>query len=96
MIIGFGETDEEVLDCVRELASMGVVANIRAIRVNEVNRAQLEKNLGSKIGIRDPKRVAQLVKAQKAIFKKYGLRPELFQTMCHRCACCDLTVGRDL
>ena len=96
VIIGLGETDDEVLDCIKELAEMGVVANLRALRVNDANARNLEGALGSAVGVRDPTRIERLVRAQKTIFEKAGLSPRGFRTMCHRCACCDLTVGVDL
>jgi len=96
IIIGLGETDRQVLTCVERLAKMGVVANLRALRINVQNARRLEKVIGTKVGVKEPGRLERLVKAQKAIFKKHQLIPETFRTMCHRCACCDLTVGVDL
>jgi hypothetical protein len=95
VIIGLGETDKEVIHCVKDLAKMGVVANIRAIRVNNTNIKKLEKALGKKVGVKDPERLIFLMKEQAKILDKYSLDPRIFRTMCHRCACCDLTLGQD-
>lgn len=95
VIIGLGETDTQVLKCVKDLAAMGIVANIRALRVNDANIKKLEKALGKKVGVKDPERLIRLMNEQAKIFAKRGLDPRFFRTMCHRCACCDLTVGRD-
>jgi len=96
IIIGLGETDGQVLKLVERLAKMGVVANIRALRINDSNVRRLEKTLGKKVGIKDPSRIEKLVVSQQKIFKRHGLDPRAFRTMCHRCACCDLTIGADL
>ena len=95
VIIGLGETDKDVLRCVKDLAAMGVVANLRALRVNDANIKKLEKALGKKVGVKDPERLLRLMSAQAKILVKYALDPRAFRTMCHRCACCDLTVGTD-
>ncbi|RLF29085.1 MAG: biotin synthase, partial [Thermoplasmata archaeon] len=38
----------------------------------------------------------RLAVEQKKVFKKYGLTPETFKTMCHRCGCCDIVPFIDL
>jgi lipoate synthase len=95
VILGLGETDKEILRCVKDLAKKGVVANLRALRVNDANIKKLEKALGKKVGVKDPQKLIFFMNELAKILAKYNLDPRSFKTMCHRCACCDLTVGTD-
>jgi biotin synthase-related radical SAM superfamily protein len=92
IIIGLGETEDDIVRILLALARMGVAANIRVLRINQVNREVLEKELGPDIGIKEPERVLRLVEAQRIIFEENGLDPGKFRTMCHSCGCCDLTL----
>jgi hypothetical protein len=92
VIIGLGERDEDVLKGVEDLARMGVAANIRSLRVAGPVMERLA-------GLHHPvsaERMLGLALAQKGIFKRHGLDPTLFKTMCHRCGCCDICVGKDI
>lgn len=96
LIVGLGETDEEVLETVRELAASGVAVNLRPLRLNAQNRGPLEKALGKEPETPRASRLLGLASAQKRIFSEHGLDPSLFQTMCHRCTACDLEPFRDI
>lgn len=95
IIIGLGESDENVLQGVDHLARSGCVATLRALRTNNINRAGLSQELGD-IGPVDQVRLLRLVAAQKAILEIHCLSTVDFKTMCHRCGCCDIVPFIDL
>ncbi len=95
IIYGLGETDENVLDGVEALASMGVVATLRPLRVNELNEAALTDALGE-IPIIAPERMLGLAQEHKRILEKHGLDTRSFKTMCHACTCCDIVPFQDI
>jgi biotin synthase-like enzyme len=95
IIIGLGESDENVLQGVEHLAQRGCVATLRALRTNNINRAGLSNELGE-IRPVDQTRLLRLVAAQKAILERHGLSTVNFRTMCHRCGCCDIVPFVDL
>jgi len=96
LLVGLGETDREVLRTVRELAAMGVAVNLRALRINALNRLPLLKALGKQPKPPGAPRMLRLARAQKRIFAQHGLDPSSFRTMCHRCTACDLEPFRDV
>jgi len=94
LIFGMGETDEELKDCMMNLASFGCVPGLRAVRVNDINRANL-----ASVGIAcdaDEERMIRLAHLQKRILEEHGLTTRTFRTMCFECGCCDLVPFRDL
>ncbi len=96
LIVGLGETDAELLVKVEELAKAGIVATLRGLRVNDLNKTKLTAALGFMPEPPGPSRLIHLAKAQKKIFEKYDLSTDEFQTMCHRCKCCDIVPQQDL
>jgi len=90
LLIGLGETDREVLRTVRELAAIGVAANLRPLRLNALNRSRLKNALGKEPRPPDAARIYRLALAQKKLFSEHGLDPSSFRTMCHRCTACDI------
>ncbi|MFA5313654.1 MAG: radical SAM protein [Methanomassiliicoccales archaeon] len=95
IIIGMGETDEDVLEGVEHLASLGCVATIRSIRTNDMNRWAIDQILG-KVEKVDEGRLLRLGKGQKRILEEHGLTTLNFKTMCHRCGCCDIVPFVDI
>jgi biotin synthase-related radical SAM superfamily protein len=95
IIYGMGESDDNVLDGVESLASMGVVATLRGIRINDTNREMLEEALGPLEPV-TAERMVRLAKAHKAILERHGLSTLTFSTMCHECTCCDIVPFRDI
>jgi hypothetical protein len=71
------------------LADIGSVANIRAVRINDINRERLQIALGDLRPL-DKERVIKLARMQKEILAKRGLSTKTFKTMCFPCSCCDL------
>ena len=96
LIIGLGESDEELINRVDELARIGVVANLRALRINEFNIQKLYDSLGYTPEPVPPERLINLGKKHREILDKYGLSTEEFQTMCHRCKSCDIVPQQDI
>jgi biotin synthase-related radical SAM superfamily protein len=96
LIIGLGETDEEILKTVEELAKLGVVATLRAIRLNDINTPKLTIALGTEPKPVPPNRLLELAKKQKQILDKYNLSTQEFKTMCHRCTSCDIVPHQDV
>lgn len=87
VILGLGEKEKEVIKGIEEFAKIGILTNLRALRINEENFENLKE-----IKIEDIKseKLLKLAKAQKEIFKKYELDVKNFKTMCFSCGCCDI------
>ena len=90
IIYGLGEREEDILETLERLASAGIVATLRKVRLSEVNADRIKKKIG-----RSPKKVnydkiLRLALNHKNILKKFGLTTKTFKTMCLPCACCDL------
>jgi MoaA/NifB/PqqE/SkfB family radical SAM enzyme len=96
IILGLGETDEDVEQALEHLASMGVVPTLRAVRINDLNRPRLESALGHRLEPMSPERHIRLAMALKGTLEKYDLTTMSFETMCHKCGCCDLEPGVDV
>jgi biotin synthase-related radical SAM superfamily protein len=96
LIVGLGESDQEILAAVKVLAEKGIVATLRGIRVNDINRTKLNKALGFTPEPVPPERLVKLAEKQKKILEKYGLSTIEFKTMCHRCKCCDIVPQQDV
>ncbi len=86
LIIGLGETDEELAVCIRTLTQMGVIPVLRP--VNPI--AELK-------GLTRPSsdKIIAAFKIHEDALKKAGLSPTLAKTMCSLCTGCDLVPGRD-
>lgn len=94
IIYGMGETDADLDVAMERLCSMGVLPGLRALRVNDMNRARLLE-----AGVRgeqvSPDRAMRLVEMQKSAMRRHGLTTETSVTMCFACKCCDLVPFRD-
>jgi len=94
LIFGMGESDDELKDCMINLASFGCVPGLRAVRINDINRNNLN-SVGIVYDV-DEERMIRLARLQKRILEEHGLTTETFRTMCFECRCCDLVPFRDL
>lgn len=90
IIFGVGESDEDVIYALSKLAGIGVVPNLRLIRLTPRVKTRIEKNLGYRIGKVDPLRIIKLAKIHKKILEREGLTTRSFRTMCFACGCCDM------
>ena len=86
VIIGLGETDEEMEACIRKLAALGVIPVLRPL--NPV--AELT-------GTPRPSanRLERIFAIHARVLKEANLDPKLALTMCTNCCGCDLVPGRD-
>ncbi len=96
ILIGLGETDENVLEGVEHFAKLGIVPVIRVLRINDLNYQNIVDALGYDITKVTPERMIDLAQDQKKVLKKYNLHTKTFETMCHKCGCCDLVPFKDL
>ena len=96
VIIGLGETDTDVSEALDRLATMGVVPSVRAVRVNDGNRKDLERALGHPVEPMETDRHIRLARMLGKMLERHGLSARDFRSMCHRCGCCDLEPGQDV
>ncbi|MDD5502246.1 MAG: radical SAM protein [Candidatus Thermoplasmatota archaeon] len=96
IIFGFGESDVDVQKCAETLASLGCIPTLRALRINDLNRATLKEALGFEPKPQEPERIVRLAEALKGILEKHGLTTKSMNTMCAKCLCCDLVPFYDL
>ncbi|MCK5561966.1 MAG: radical SAM protein [Thermoplasmata archaeon] len=96
LIIGLGESNENVLEGIEHLARLGVVVNLRAVRVNDYNKQELENALGFELQPVEPERLLNLAKAQQELLEAHNLKTTSFDTMCHKCGCCDIVPQQDI
>lgn len=95
IIYGLGESDEQILEAVEQMASLGIMAGLRMLALNEANKPYLEEALGE-ITSPSKERMVNLAKSHKEIFIRHGLDTRSFKTMCFACTCCDLVPFRDI
>jgi biotin synthase-related radical SAM superfamily protein len=96
IIVGLGETDWQVEEELDLLAGMGVIPSIRAVRVNDGNRADLERALGRPLEDVPVDRHIRLAGLLRDALAGHGLDAGRMETMCHACGCCDLEPGQDV
>ena len=89
VIYGLGETDDDVIEEMERLASIGCIPGLRALRTNERTIENLRKVLGDVVPV-DAERTVRLAAEQKRIMEKHGLTVKTFKTMCFECQCCDI------
>lgn len=90
IIYGVGESDRSVIKAIEKLAKMGVVPTLRMIRINELNKKKLEEATSDKLPNISVDRILKIAHEHKKILEKYGLTTQTFETMCHKCGCCDI------
>ncbi len=95
IIFGMGESDENLLEGVAELARMGCIATLRPLRLNDMNRQAMEEALGHLTPVQ-PERLLHLAREHKRILQEHGLDTHTVRTMCPECRCCDIAPFRDI
>ena len=93
IIVGLGESDDDMRNIMQKLCSMGVTPTVRGLRISDDVRENLQRN-----GIEEqpsPDRLITVSKIQKSLMDEYRLK-NTFDTMCLRCTCCDLVPFIDL
>jgi biotin synthase-like enzyme len=96
IIIGLGESDENVLAGLEFFAEQGIVPVIRVLRINDKNYFRIVNALGHDIKKVSPERMIRLAEGQKEALEKHGLSTGTFDTMCHACGCCDIVPFKDV
>lgn len=87
VILGLGETDEEMENCIRRLTGIGVIPVIRPLSPSPALP-----------GLSRPTadRILRMAEFAREELQKSGLDPTQAQTMCTLCGGCDLVPGRDI
>ena len=93
IIVGLGESDDDIHQIIERLCSMGVTPTVRGLRVGRYTSDILSKNGASQPS---PQRMVDIAKMVKETLSKYGLDTRSFDTMCLRCTCCDIVPFIDL
>lgn len=88
IIIGLGETNQDILEGVACLAELGAVTTLYPY--DEIEGIDLDFERPS------AERIYYLAKEQNKIFHKYNIKPLEAETMCCGCAASHLYPGRDL
>ncbi len=86
VIVGLGETDEEMETCIRNLTGIGVIPVLRPLNPVAGLRGKLRPT---------KERLLWLFRIHASALSEAGLDPCRAQTMCSACTGCDLVPGRD-
>lgn len=89
LIYGMGETDEELHAKIDELADMGILVNLRPLKVSMTNIDNLRQAGVEPVSV-DTERALALSSYQSKAFARNGLDPRDSETMCFSCGCCDI------
>jgi biotin synthase-related radical SAM superfamily protein len=87
VIIGLGESDEEMKSCIRALTEIGVIPVLRPLNP-AAELAGFERP--------SPERLIRLADFHRRALDKAGLDPRQAISMCTFCTGCDLVPGRDI
>ena len=95
-IIGLGEQDSTVLNGIEWMSERDVVTNLRPLLINPYRRQDLIEATHNKAERPSAERMLKLALSHKSILEEYGLKTNLFQTMCHKCTGCEITPQQDV
>lgn len=86
IILGLGETDEEMTTCITTLCQNGIIPVIRPLTPG-----------GDLTDFKapEPSRIIRIFRIHEEILSRYGLSPKKALTMCPACTGCDLIPWRD-
>jgi biotin synthase-related radical SAM superfamily protein len=90
IIIGLGEKDSDMIEGLNALSRIGVIPNIRGIRLSSGNQNKLETALGAIPERVSAERMLDLAGKHKKILETNNLDAVKFDTMCFSCRCCDI------
>lgn len=90
ILVGLGESDEDVLLAVEEFADKGIIPILRKVNPHPLRagEAYMENVRGE--------RLLRLAEVERRILDKHGLRADLALTGCLVCTGCDITPHRDI
>ena len=86
IILGLGETDDEMASCIGQLCQEGIIPVIRPLNPTG-DLAHYHPP--------QPERLLRIFRILKSYLERYGLDPANSLTMCPACTGCDLIPGRD-
>ena len=90
IIVGLGESDENMRRSIDELTEMGIIPVLRAVYPHPLRAGEVAMQRPS------AERLLDLARYLKKALEKNGLDAAAALTGCYRCTGCDLTPGRDL
>lgn len=92
MVIGVGESDEDVCAGIEFFAQWGVVSTLSPLDIIPARFSELRRLAGDSVKRPDWKRLYYLALRQKEIYERYGVNPSLnLRTMCSVCSSCNIT-----
>ena len=91
IVLGLGESDQDVVIAIRRLAQMGVIATLYPF-----DPFDHKGGLASEFKRPDAERIYRLAVAHKEILEEYQLATETLLTMCPACAASHVFPGKDL
>lgn len=92
LLVGFGETQEEVSSTMEQLVSQGVLPSVRQVRLVSGQQERLEHVLEHTLPEPSPEYLVGLLDIQSRLLKEYGMedRANEASSMCQVCGACDL------
>jgi biotin synthase-related radical SAM superfamily protein len=90
IIVGLGESNETLMNCIDELTDKGIIPVIRAVYPHPLRVGEVPMQRPSK------ERLLSLARHLKDALDRNGLDAASALTGCCRCTGCDLVAGRDL
>ena len=93
LFIGVGETDEEVIQCMESVSSIGLLTDIKVKKLSPKVRSEYEAVVG-KIEPVSKDRLMLLGMKLKSIEEKHGLSGTT-NTLCLSCRCCNIVPFKD-
>jgi len=96
MVMGIGETDEDVIVGVTELAKLGAIATLYPYDPVPEWEQELSALTNGRAGRPAAERLWRLAVEHKRILEEYELDPRGLMTMCPRCAASHIMPGIDL
>jgi biotin synthase-related radical SAM superfamily protein len=96
VLIGLGESNDNVLNGLKWMAERGAVANLRPLLINPLRRQDLADATQGRAARPSAARMLKLAFSHKSILEEWGLNTSMFKTMCHKCAGCEITPQQDV
>ena len=96
VIIGLGESDENVLQGLKWMAERRIVANLRPLLINPYRIQDLAMATHDNARRPSATRMLQLAINYKSILNHHRLKTHSFKTMCHKCTGCEIAPQQDL
>lgn len=94
LFVGLGETEEEMRKSINDLASRGVLSDIKIKKVNDDNRAIIEAKVGPISPLTREKLESFAIMLKKAE-EENGLDANTYKTLCNACRGCNLVPFMD-